>query len=104
MIIEITSTDGISLFTYENEDNSLKLTLEEAVKCGINTSGALLNHADLIEADLSSALFIGARLSGANLSDAYMGGIRLKEADLSYANLTLCFRISILSSIVRSCG
>ena len=55
-------------------------------------SGAVLEEADFLEAnlegaDLSGAYLKGARLMGANLEGADLSGANLKEADLSFANV-----------------
>ena len=60
------------LFEHDCEGNSVRLTLELAIKSG----------ADLSDASLSGADLSGANLSGANLSRADLSG-----ADLSGANL-----------------
>ena len=56
--IEIKSIWGSVLFSYEKEDNTIKDTLEEAVKSGANLGGANLG---------------GAYLRGAYLRGAYLG-------------------------------
>ena len=66
------------LFEHDTENNSIRLTLEMAIK-----SGADLSCADLRGANLSCA-----DLSGANLSDAKMSCADLRGADLSCANLS----------------
>ena len=65
------------LFEHDCENNSLRITLELAIKSG----------ADLIRADLSGANLSGANLSGANLSGADLSGADLSGADLSGAYL-----------------
>ena len=62
--IEIKSVWGSVLFSYEKEDNTIKETLEEAIK-----SGAYLGGANLGDANLR-----GANLGGANLGGADLGG------------------------------
>lgn len=56
--IEIKSIWGSMLFSYEKEDNTIKDTLEEAVRSGANLVGANL---------------VGANLVGAYLVGAYLG-------------------------------
>lgn len=58
--IEIKSIKGGVLFSYEKEDNTIKKTVEEAVRSGAN--------------------LIGANLSGANLSGANLGCTNLSVA------------------------
>ena len=45
--IEIKSIWGSVLFSYEKEDNTIKDTLEEAIKSGANLGGAYLGGANL---------------------------------------------------------
>ena len=66
------------LFEHDCENNSIRLTLELAIK----------SRADLSRADLSDAYLSRANLSGANLSDAYLSGANLSGANLSRANLS----------------
>ena len=84
---------GSILFEYEKENNTVKDTVEEAIKQGADLSGADLSGADLIEADLSRANLSGADLSRANLRradliEADLSRANLIEADLSGANLS----------------
>ena len=65
------------LFEHDCENNSIRITLELAIK-----SGANLSHADLSGANLSCANLSGANLSGANLSGAYLSGAYLSGAYL----------------------
>ena len=60
------------LFEHDCEGNSIRFTLELAIKSGANLSGANLSGAYLIGADLSDADLSGADLSDANLSGAYL--------------------------------
>jgi uncharacterized protein YjbI with pentapeptide repeats len=55
--IEIKNIDGDVIFTHEEEDNSIRKTLELAV----------INGVSLIGADLSNANLKGANLSGADI-------------------------------------
>ncbi len=80
--IEIKSIWGSVLFSYEKEDNTIKDTLEEAVKSGANLGGAYLRGANL-----GGAYLRGANLGGANLGGAYLGGANLGGANLRGANL-----------------
>ena len=71
------------LFSHTCEENTIKITVEQAVK-----SGADLRVANLSEADLSGANLYGANLSGANLSEANLSGADLRVANLYGANLS----------------
>jgi len=85
------------LFEHDTENNSIRLTLEMAIKSGADLScadlrGANLSCADLSGANLSDAKMScadlsGADLSDANLSDANLSCADLRGADLSCANL-----------------
>ena len=86
--IEIKSyLTGSVLFEYEKEDNTLKDTLIEAVKCGANLYGANLRSANLYGANLRSANLRSANLYGANLRSANLYGADLRSADLRSADL-----------------
>ena len=58
---------GSVLFEYEKENNTIKDTVEKAVKEGANLAGAYLGGADL-----EGAYLKGACLKGANLAGAYL--------------------------------
>ena len=60
--IEIKSIFGQVLFEYEKENNTIKDTLEQAVKRAANLYGADLRFADLCGADLRFANLRGADL------------------------------------------
>ena len=100
--IEIKSIFGDLIFEFEKENNTIKDTLLEAIKCdadlrGANLRGANLRDADLRGADLRDANLCdanlcgadlrGADLRGANLCGAYLRGADLRGADLRDANL-----------------
>lgn len=70
------------IFEFEKQDNTIKDTVEEAVKQDVN-----LCYADLRGADLSGANLHGANLRCANLRDANLYHANLEYADLSDANL-----------------
>jgi uncharacterized protein YjbI with pentapeptide repeats len=80
------------LFAHDQKNNSVKITLETAVKAGVDLSYADLNGADLNGAHLNGAYLGGAYMCGAYmcdacLKDAYLGGANLGSAYLSYAYL-----------------
>ena len=74
---------GLVLFEHECVNNTVRLTVELAVKTKTDLSGAYLSEADLSEANL-----YGANLSEANLSGADLSRANLSRADLSRANLS----------------
>ena len=65
---------GSVLFSLETE--TLKLTLEAAVRGGADLGGAYLGGAYLRGADLGGAYLRGAYLRGADLGGAYLGGAK----------------------------
>lgn len=94
---------GAVLFRHTAEDNSVKKTLELAIRERVKLSNVDLSKADLSDAnlegllasdaDMSHALLHGANLRGARLNDlngyyANFNGADLSEARLSSANLT----------------
>jgi len=87
MKIEIKSwINGSVLFELDQENNSIKTTVEKAIQSGANLSDANLR---------------GAHLSGANLSDAYLSGANLSDANLGGANLGGANLLSFKSDIWR---
>ena len=70
------------LFEHDCEGNSVRLTLELAIKSGAYLIGANLSGANLNNTNLS-----GAYLSGADLSRANLSGANLSHANLSDAYL-----------------
>jgi len=78
---------GSVLFEYEKEDNTLKETVEKAIKEGAYLEGANLEGANLEGAYLEGANLEGANLEGANLRGAYLEGANLEGANLRGANL-----------------
>ena len=100
--IEIKNIYGDVIFKHEAENNSITLTVEAAVSCGVSLAkanlvgaclagadleGADLEGAKLEDADLSWADLIGANLKDANLKDANLKGAILKDANLKGANI-----------------
>ena len=85
--IEIKNIKGNILFEYSTDNNSLKKTIEEAIKKDVNLSDASLSGANLSGAGLRGANLSYANLSGANLMYADLRGADLRGANLSYANL-----------------
>ena len=80
--IQIKSVFGDVLFEYEKENNTVKDTVEEAVRQKVN-----LNGANLYRANLDGASLNGASLNGANLYRANLNRANLNEASLYRANL-----------------
>jgi hypothetical protein len=76
---------GKVLFSLKTE--TLKLTLEAAVKAETDLTGAYLRGAYLRGADLTGAYLTGACLTGADLTGAYLRGADLTGAYLRGAYL-----------------
>ena len=92
MKIEIKSVIGKVLFEYDCENNTIRKTLEEAVRRDAYLGGANLRGAYLVDAYLRGAYLVDANLGGANLGgaylvDAYLGGAYLVDAYLRGAYL-----------------
>ena len=88
MKIEISCRfSGSVLFSHEQDENTMKLTVEAAVKAGAYLAGAYLAGAYLAGADLAGADLTGADLTGANLTGAYLARANLTGADLAGAYL-----------------
>ena len=87
--IEIKNVDGVVIFKHEAENNTVKLTVEEAVKNDINLALADLGDAELDGANLRGANLRGANLRGANLKGAELTGANLSDADLREANFSM---------------
>ena len=105
--IEIKDVNGVVLFSHTAENNSITLTVETAVSCGVSLAnanlagtclavadlagadlkGADLTGADISWADLADAVLIGAKLEGADLKGAFLEGADLNEADITGAKL-----------------
>ena len=86
--IQIKSTNDILLFEYECENNTVRKTVEKAVKEKADLSYANLSYANLRCADLRSANLSLADLSSANLRLADLSCADLSRADLRLADLS----------------
>jgi uncharacterized protein YjbI with pentapeptide repeats len=75
------------LFSFECENNTIKLTIQAAIRAGANLRDADLRDADLYSADLYSADLRGANLRYADLRDADLHGANLRDANLRDADL-----------------
>lgn len=93
MLIQITNRfSNAVIFQSESENNSVKKTVELAIREGVSLSnadleGADLSDANLSEADLSCAILTNTNLTCANLSKAVLRRARLRCANLTGANL-----------------
>ena len=89
--IEIKDINGVVLFVHTVKNNSIKITVEEAVKKNVNLFEANLTNAKLKRvnfkgADLNRVNFEGANLECANLEGADLTGANFEGADLTGAN------------------
>lgn len=83
---------GHTIFSYECEDNTIKKTVEEAVRQKVSLAfadlnGAILSGADLSYAKLRHAVLTLTNLSHANLSHAELHQTVLAATNLSHADL-----------------
>ena len=85
--IQIKSVLGEVLFELEKENNTIKETLEQAVKEYANLEDANLRNANLRNANLRNANLINANLRNANLEYANLRNANLRNANLRNANL-----------------
>ena len=85
--IQIKSLSGSVIFEQTAENNSIKITVEEAVKKNVRLTLADLGDAELAGANLKGAIFRGANLRGANLRDTNLEKADLKGANLAVADL-----------------
>ena len=85
--IEIKSIFGKVLFALEKENNTIKETLEEAVRNNANLEYANLEGANLYNSSLENANLRNANLENANLEGADLRNASLEGANLEYANL-----------------
>lgn len=81
------TTDKV-IFKLDNENGTIKDTVEEAVRQGIDLSYADLHNTDLHGADLHGAKLFRANLQCANLEGANLRGANLELANVADANLT----------------
>ena len=77
--IEIKSVFGKVLFALEKENNTIKDTIEEAVRNNANLENANLYNANLYNANLINANLINANLINANLYNANLYNAKNKE-------------------------
>ena len=80
--IEIKSVFGKVLFALEKENNTIKDTIEEAVRNNANLEYANLYNANLINANLINANLINANLVNANLMNANLYNANLYNSNL----------------------
>ena len=77
--------NGNVIFLYTCENNTIRKTVEEAIKRGISLSYANLQYADLTCLNLSKTNLSYTNLSFANLSYRVLSGVNLSNANLIYA-------------------
>ena len=86
--IEIKSVFGSVLFEYECEDNTIKKTVEKAVKDKINLSRSDLSGSNLSRSNLSGSNLYGSNLYGSNLYGSDLSRSDLYGSDLSRSDLS----------------
>ena len=88
MKIDITCRfSGSMLFSHECKNNTMRITVEAAVKAGANMDGAYLARANLAGANLDGANLARAYLAGANMDGANLARANMARANLDGANL-----------------
>ena len=85
--IEIKSVFGKVLFALEKENNTIKDTLEEAVRNNVNLEYADLRNANLENANLFNSSLYNANLENANLYNSSLYNANLENANLEDVNL-----------------
>ena len=85
--IQIKSLSGYVIFEHTAENNTITLTVEAAVSCGVSLANANLAGTCLAVADLTGADLTGADISWADLADANLKDANLKDANLKGAIL-----------------
>ena len=86
--IEIKDVNGVVIFKHEAENNSIEITVEEAINKNVKLNRANLANANLANAYLRGANLANANLIGANLANADLIGANLRGAELLMANLS----------------
>lgn len=84
--IEIKDINGVVLFVHTVKNNSIKITVEEAVKKNVNLLEANLTNAKLKGVNFKGANLYWVDLEGANLEGADLEGTYLKGANLNCVN------------------
>jgi hypothetical protein len=75
------------IWSYECEGNTIRLTVEAAVKAGVSLNNAQLNDAQLNNAELNYAKLNDAKLNYAQLNYAQLNNAELNNAQLNDAKL-----------------
>ena len=75
------------IFEHEEEENTIKKTVEKAVRDGVSLAYADLSYADLANASLANASLAYADLANADLANADLAYANLAYADLANASL-----------------
>ncbi len=70
---------GSVLFSHECENNTMRITVEAAVKARANLDGAKLARANRAGANLAGAYLDSANLAGANLAGANLDSAKIKD-------------------------
>ena len=85
--IEIKNIYGDVIFSHTAENNTVRLTIEEAVKKNVCLAWANLANANLANANLANANLRCANLKGADIAGANLNGANLNGANISWADL-----------------
>ena len=80
--------DNTVIYSHEQEDNSIGITLEKGVKEGVAFHYADLRLIDLVNLNLAGADFMGANFTGADLSNVNLAGSCLAGTNFTGTYLT----------------
>ena len=86
--IKIMSIFGKLLFEYECEENSIKKTVEQAVKEKINLSNSDLSNSNLRNSNLRNSDLRNSNLTNSDLSNSNLSYSDLSNSNLSNSNLS----------------
>lgn len=80
--------NGKDIFSYTCENNTMRKTIEEAVKQGISLKNAYLSHCDLSNLVLNNVNLSHADLSFCNLQNIKLTNVDLQRSTLLYSDLS----------------
>jgi len=92
--IQLKSISGKVLFEYNAENNTVKKTLEEAIKQRINLCRLDLYGADLSGIFLNGDYFVDTNFEGADLSRSILKDVEIRDSNLKGVNLNYAHMIN----------
>jgi len=94
MRIELNDVAGNTLYSHTCEDNTIKITLEKAVKEEVDLTGIKLSEVNLTCLYLRGAKFKDADLWGCNLSGSDLRDADLRNTNLCNAKMNACLLLN----------